>query len=379
MRVERAITSDGRERYMLVNEYGEVIDPVLRFLKYRDNTGSARNTLRTYCYELKLYFEFLTQIGKEFMEVNIDDMASFIGWLQMPEPNAKVRYMQPQESNRTAKTINSIMNTVLVFYDYLLRHEDYQLSISDNLKRQMSYSRRGYKDFLYHINKNKKFLANIIKLKEPKKKPKTLSKNQIELLIENCTNKRDRFLLRLLWESSMRIGEALSLWLEDFNIGETRIEIKDRGELENFAEIKTINSPRIIDVSSDLINEFMEYVSDIHDDEVDTNYVFIKLEGSNKKKPMEYQDVVSLFNRLKKKTGIDVNPHMLRHSSLTELRRSGWEGEHLRLRAGHKNIQTTMQLYIHPSDEDLRNDWINVQKNMQLKKRSENDELSNKR
>ena len=38
----------------------------------------------------------------------------------------------------------------------------------------------------------------------------------------------------------MRIGEALALWLEDFEIDARKIHIRDRGELSNHAEIKTV-------------------------------------------------------------------------------------------------------------------------------------------
>lgn len=69
---------------------------------------------------------------------------------------------------------------------------------------------------------------------------------------------------------------------------------------------------------------------------------------------MEYPDVVSLFERLKNKVRFDVTPHMLRHTSLTELRKAGWKDEHLMKRAGHAHVQTTMQMYIHTSDEDIR-------------------------
>ncbi len=47
----------------------------------------------------------------------------------------------------------------------------------------------------------------------------------------------------------MRIGEALSLWIEDFDISDMVIDLKDRGQLENNAEIKTVSSPRRIDIS----------------------------------------------------------------------------------------------------------------------------------
>lgn len=48
--------------------------------------------------------------------------------------------------------------------------------IIEQLKREMSGSRRGYKGFLYHISKDKTYLAKTLRLKEPKKKPKTLVK-----------------------------------------------------------------------------------------------------------------------------------------------------------------------------------------------------------
>lgn len=193
-------------------------------------------------------------------------------------------------------------------------------------------------------------------------------------MLAACSNIRDKFLIQLLWESSIRIGEALALWIEDFEIDASKIHIMDHGELSNHAEIKTVCSPRIIDVSSDLINFYMKYISEYHTDEVDTNHVFIKISGENKYEPLEYQDIVSLFERLKKKTGISITPHVLRHTSLTELRRAGWKAEHLMKRAGHAQVQTTMQMYIHPSDEEMRKDWEKAEKRMQLKHKNGDDD-----
>lgn len=373
LRVEALITSEHKTRYMLVNALGEPVEPVLRYIKFKDNTGSARNTLRAYCYHLKLFFEFLEQESLSYYNIGIDEIAVFMRWLQNPYRSLKVSPMKNTTIARTARTINTVISTVIGFYDYLMRNEDYGIQLSSKLKKQISGSHRGFKDFLYHINKNKSYDAKILKLKEPKKKPKTISKEDISKLIASCCNIRDKFLVQLLWESSMRIGEALSLWLEDFQIDAKKIHIKDRGELQNHAEIKTVYSPRSIDVSTDLMNFYMEYIVECHTDEVDTNHVFIKLSGINKSHPLEYHDVVSLFERLKKKTELDVSPHVLRHSSLTELRRAGWKDEHLMKRAGHANIQTTMQMYIHPSDEDIRKDWEKAEENMKFQKRKRDD------
>ncbi|MDH7577412.1 MAG: tyrosine-type recombinase/integrase [Bacillota bacterium] len=368
MRVETVTTPDGKTRYILVGSDGEPVLPVMRFIKFKDNSGAARKSLRSYCQHLKLFFEFLEQENLDYRQVNIDNMADFMRWLQNPYGNLKVIPVTSVPSPRKSTTVNTVISTVLNFYDYLMRHEDYSVQLSERLKKTVSGSRRGFKDFLYHINKDKEYPAKILKVKVRRSRPKTISKEQVGKLIDACSNLRDKFLIQLLWESSMRIGEALALWLEDFEPDGQKIHIRDRGELPNLAEIKTVCGPRTVDVSSELINMFFNYVAEFHTDEVDTNHVFIKLSGENKYQPMEYQDVASLFRRLKAKTGIDVSPHVLRHSSLTELRRAGWKPEHLRKRAGHAHVQTTMQIYLHPSDEDLRKDWEKAEEKMRLKR-----------
>lgn len=368
MRVETVVTPNNKTRYILLNDAGDPVEPVLKYLKYKDNTGAARNTLRAYCYHLKLFFEYLEQEQLDYRDIGLDEMAAFMRWLQNPYGNKKVSPIIPATSSRTARSINIIISAVISLYDYLMRHEDYSLQLSMKLKKQIPGSRRGFKDFLYHINRNKSYDAKILKLKVPKQRPKTISKEKTSMIMDACCNIRDRFLIQLLWESSMRIGEALALWLEDFEIDARKIHIKDRGELSNHAEIKTVCSPRSIDVSAELMNDYMDYIAECHTDDVDTNHVFIKLSGENKYQPMEYPDVVSLFERLKNKVGFDVTPHMLRHTSLTELRKAGWKDEHLMKRAGHAHVQTTMQMYIHPSDEDMRKDWEKAEMNIRIKR-----------
>ena len=57
---------------------------------------------------------------------------------------------------------------------------------------------------------------------------------------------------------------------------------------------------------------------------------------------------------------------MFRHSSLTLLRKAGWEPEHLRVRAGHKNIYTTLNTYIHPSQEEISEEFKKVNSSLDL-------------
>lgn len=367
MEVSKVKTEDGKERYFVADDLGLPIKPILKFIRFKDNTNYARNTLRMYCQHLKLYFEYLQQRNLDFQDITIDDLALFVNWLQNPYESLKVIPSTHIESARSPRTINIVINTVLAFYDYILRREEHSNNISDRLKKFVSTPSRNFKGFLYGIaHEQKKITSNILKLKVPKSKPKTLSKDEITKLIIACTNLRDKFLLSLLYETGMRIGEALSLWIEDIDISDMVIDLKDRGQLENNAEIKTVSSPRRIDISQNLADMFMEYIADYHTEDVETNHIFIKISGDNKYKAMSYIDVDNLFRTLKKKTDIYVTPHMFRHSSLTLLRMAGWQPELLRIRAGHKNIYTTMNTYIHPSNEEITEEFNRTQSNLDL-------------
>src|SRR5947209_12293246 len=234
--------------------------------------------------------------------------------------------------------------------------------VSTNLKDKTTTSLPGrfrrYKSFLHHITKGSPVAKNILKQKEDKRqRPPTITKAQVQELLDACTNQRDRLLVRLLYESALRVGEILALWVEDIDIAENRLYVRDRGSLENGAEIKTIHAPRSIDVSSDLIDEIVSYVGKAHTIEVEANHLFIKLQGSRAGEALTYADVNSLFRRLRRKTGIHVTPHVLRHTMLTTLAELGWQPELLQERAGHASFQQTYQTYVHPSKEALRAAW----------------------
>jgi integrase len=176
--------------------------------------------------------------------------------------------------------------------------------------------------------------------------------------------RRDRALLRLLYESSIRIGEALALWLEDIDLS-GRVTIIDRGELGNDAEIKSVAANRRVDVSQDTTNAILDYLAYECGSEVETNHLFVKLHGPRCGEPMDYSDVHALFRRLKSRTGIDAWPHLLRHTSLTALAKT-WRPEELQRRAGHRHFNTTYTMYVHPKDDDVRARWEQTQHQLAL-------------
>ena len=336
--------------------------PIVRYLKYLDCVGSACQTLRSYAYSLKLYWEYLTEQQLDWQQVTLDDLSRFVLWLKLPFGSLKVLPAHPVPQARSNRTINHALTVVRSFYDYHWRLEEAVTNVKGITTTYLPARARRYKSFLHHITKGPPVEKNILKQKEAKRlRPKTITKNQVQQLLDACGNERDRLLVRLLYESAIRVGEALALWVQDVDVAENKLHICDRGPLENGAEIKTVHAPRALDISADLIDEIVAYVGIAHTAEVETNHLFIKRRGARAGQALTYADVDSLFRRLRSRTGIAVTPHILRHTMLTALAEQGWGPELLQERAGHASFQQTYQTYVHPSQEALRAAWEKTQ------------------
>lgn len=365
MKVVTFETMDGRTRYYLTDNNDIPVEPVLDYLRFEDNRGLARNTLRLHCIQLKHFYTFMEQKKIEYTEVTVDHLAELIAWLKYPSLPEKVIPLMLEPVVK-AQTINAILDTVLGFYNYLLLHDGFENQLSEKLVKFVKNPAKSYKSFLHGIADKKREKRYMLHLPVPQSKIKTVSKDDVNTLMKATNNIRDYFLLYLLFETGMRIGEALSLWLEDFDISESIISIHDRGELENLSEIKTVSSPRKLDCTQDLMEVFTEYVCFFHTEGIKTNHIFIKMMGKNAGKAMNYTDVDNLFRKLRKNTGIQITAHMFRHTSLSILNSAGWEPELLRIRAGHKNIYTTLNTYVHPSDDEVSEAFRKVSDHLKM-------------
>ncbi|BAZ48756.1 integrase family protein [Nostoc sp. NIES-4103] len=66
------------------------------------------------------------------------------------------------------------------------------------------------------------------------------------------------------------------------------------------------------------------------------------------------QGILLSKQRLKRKTGIAVHPHIFRHTHATELIRQGVGMAYVQKRLDHASIQTTINTYVHVSNEDMK-------------------------
>ncbi|AJI21165.1 tyrosine-type recombinase/integrase (plasmid) [Priestia megaterium] len=361
MRVEE-ISVGNRKAYLLIGTSGLPVEPVAKYMKYLYNSERSSNTLQTYCTALKFYFTYLEQTGIDYQQVSFEKLSNFVVWLRNPYENNNVVLHKTVKAKRRESTVNNYLTVVASFYDYLYRNDLVDSDMVEKLMKKMFIGAggNGYKGFLHHVNGGKPISKNILKLKEPRKRVQVFTKEQVEEIYYSTTNIRDKFLVRLLFESGLRIGEVLSLFLEDLQFDakqrKHKIQLTNRGELPNGGKLKT--GERKLDISQGLMNLYDDYLYEVVDEyNPDHNFVFVKIWGKNAGDPLTYSDVYATFKELERKTGIHITPHMFRHTHATIYYLQTKNIKLVQERLGHAQIQTTMNLYIHPSEDEIRKDW----------------------
>lgn len=381
MRVEE-ISVGNRKAYLLIDTNGLPVEPVAKYMKYLYNSGRSSNTLQTYCTALKFYFTYLEQTGIDYQQVSFEKLSSFVSWLRNPYENNNVVPHKTAKAKRRESTVNNYLTVVASFYDYLYRNDLVESDMVERLMKKMFIGAggNGYKSFLHHVNRGKPISKNILKLKEPRKRVKVFTKEQVEEIYHSTTNIRDKFLVRLLFESGLRIGEVLSLFLEDLQFDakqrKHKIQLTNRGELPNGGKLKT--GERKLDISQGLMDLYDDYLYEVVDEyDPDHNFVFVKILGKNAGAPLTYSDVYATFKEIERKIGIHITPHMFRHTHGTIYYLQTKNIKLVQERLGHAQIQTTMNLYIHPSEDEIRKDWEKAAHAFEIGRENKEDFQSN--
>ena len=197
---------------------------------------------------------------------------------------------------------------------------------------------RGWKPFLHHISKNTPRPRRTVSLKAPKKLPRVLTRDEVQVLLDSCDRLRDRFLLALLYDTGMRIGEALGLRHSDITAAERQVVVCRRDN-DNRARAKSV-TPRTVPVSAELIRLYADYLHSEYGD-LDSDYVFVNLWGRPHGHPLTYGAVYDLVRRLRRRTSIDFDPHWLRHTAATRMLRDGISLEVVAKLLGQSNVTVT--------------------------------------
>ena len=326
---------------------GAVVAPAERYLAYLSALERSPNTVRAYAVSLRLWFEFLSLAGVAWADADPEDVARFVAWLRSPAENVIV--LETGAGQRSAATVNRHLAAVFGFYDH---HARAGVGVAEGLVAWRRAGRGSYKPFLHHVTKGKPVAIRPARLAVTRRAPRTLDAGQVAAILAACEHLRDRFLLALLAETGMRIGQALGLRHADFVSRDREVRIVPRAGNANGARAK-LREPAVIPVSVPLVRLYSEYMHAEYGD-IDSDYVFVNLFAGRIGQPLGYQAVHRLIGRIAKRTGIAFTAHMLRHTHATELIRNGVPVEVVARLLTHRSSTTTSQTYIHLDVVDVR-------------------------
>lgn len=321
------------------------VAPIESFLAWLTHIERSPNTVRAYALDLKTYWTFLEATGTPWDHPTLERLGQFTAWLRQPADNVVV--LASGRPRRSTRTVNRMLTAVFGFYDFHARHG---VEFAKVLMDQTRSGRGSYKPFLHGIARAQP-RGRVGRLREGRRLPATLTLAQVETVIRAQQRLRDRFLFALLFGTGMRIGQALGLRHEDFVTQERRIEIVAREDNANGARGK--RGQGSVPVSGELVRCYSDYMHDEYGD-LDSDYVFVNLWGGRVGRAMTYANVNEIVTRTRARVGFHFTAHMLRHTYATLARRGGVPMEVISTLLTHTSVQTTTDIYVHSTAEDLR-------------------------
>lgn len=321
------------------------VAPVERYLAWLSRIERAPTTVRAYAHDLKTFWAFVESRGLAWDAISLEQVGEFTEWLRRPAENVVV--LESGRAARSASTVNRTLTAVFGFYEFHARHG---VRVARALVDERRAGRGGFKPFLHGIAPSRP-RGRVGRLREQRQLPAALSVEEVAAILAAQTRLRDRFLFALLAGTGMRIGQALGLRHSDLVSQERRIHLVAREDNANGARGK--GSEGWVPITGELVRLHSDYMHVEYGD-LDSDYVFVNLWGGRVGHAMSYHGVHEIVLRTRRAVGFHFTPHQFRHTYATVARRGGVPIEIVSKLLCHRSVQTTSDIYLHASPEDLR-------------------------
>lgn len=325
-----------------------VVEPVHVWLRHlSDGQRVAENTVRGYAHDLRLFWEFVIERRLDWQRVGIDELAAWVRWLYRPAPNVIV--IGSTEGARVESTVQRALGAVGEFYRY---HQRRGVSTTAELFVATHGSPSRYKGFLHDIARGGRS-RSLLAQKVPQRLPKTLTREQVQALLEDQNRLRDRLLFGLCFGVGLRIGQALGLRHADLSSARKELTIARRRNA-NLAAAKSVG---VLPLTREVMRLHGDYMHEEYGD-VDSDYLFINLWGGRRGAPLTYSTVIAACGRSSRRLGFHWTPHDLRHTCATLMRAGGAPLEIVSALLTHSSTAITEQIYVHTTAQDLRRELV---------------------
>jgi len=253
---------------------------------------------------------------KSYMNI----LGTFAQWLRVPltettrkEIGGYVDYLL--RKRRTPKTITCHLQTIRLFFDYLINDEGMML-----------------------INPVTK-----VSIRLPKPLPRHLKDDQVERLLGVITDPRDRAMFMLMLRCGLRVEEVSRLTVDVIELSRRRLLIA-RGKG---------GKDRIVYLSDDARSALEAYLA-IRTSKA--TRLFLVQKGSLRGTPLSVRGIQKRIEYYAKKSKVRVSCHQLRHTMATQLLNADADLATIQDLLGHSQITTT-QRYCWVSNLKVQRDY----------------------
>jgi len=250
--------------------------------------------------------------------VNILDQ--FMRWLTVPlsevtrkEIGAYVDHLL--RKRRTPKTITCHLQTIRLFFDYLLNEEG--RSMVNPVTR--------------------------ISLRLPKPLPRHLKDDQVRRLFDDITDLRDRAMFMLMLRCGLRVQEVAELTVDAVEYGRKQIFVfHGKGAKD-----------RVVYMSEDARSALLAYLAKRSSK---VRGLFLVQKGPMRGKPLSVRGIQKRMEYYARKSRLEVSCHRLRHTMATQLLNADADLATIQDLLGHGQITTT-QRYCRVANLKVQRDY----------------------
>jgi len=173
-----------------------------------------------------------------------------------------------------------------------------------------------------------------------------LTRQEISRIENAAERERDRLIIRLLADTGIRVGELVSLRIDDLIPAGSKFFIRVRGK----------TGERDVAIMPELHKRLKRYIADTRPKKSESNRVFLGLRRrpGGGVEPLTESGVQQIVRELAEaaEIGRRVHPHLFRHSAATHLLISGVSPLHVKTILGHKSLAMIDRTYSHITPVD---------------------------
>lgn len=252
--------------------------------------------------------EGLSQLSLEGYKIELNLFANYVNKPVVQITTSDIRKYLAHNTSWMMSTVDNKLSKLKTFFGWLVKEE--------LLLRDPS--------------------AKINPPKKPKRLPKALSIEELEIVRDSCKTLRERALMEVMYATGCRLSEVMHMKISDINSQDMSMHVIGKGDKE-----------RVVYLSIKGMHQLRKYLNDRNDD---CEYLFVTKHRPERQ--MTSRTIGRIIDKIQARANISkkLTPHVFRHTFATLAMENGADLADVQQLLGHENPSTTL-VYAQVSEE----------------------------